>query len=184
MQILCAVPVNVADYADAGFHRKIERPAKCPHCGQEDALLALGYYSRNVTGMVRGVMRIFVRRFRCRLCGKTVSILPSFAQPYRLVLNGAISEFFDGALGANSLSWLPLLKQYWNRFANWLPEIEPFLKAMAARSPPHPNAEGWWAVLVAVLGNLEKITTALVSQYGVTLFGRYRCHSPVEPTAG
>jgi hypothetical protein len=32
--------------------------------------------------------------------------------------------------------------------------------------------------MAATLGDLEKITTVLVDRFGVTLFGRYRCHSP------
>jgi hypothetical protein len=141
-------------------------------------LAALGYYSRNVTSAERGVVRIFVRRFRCRLCGKTISFLPSFAQPYRLVLNTTISEFFTGTLGAHSLSWLSLLKQYWNKFANWLPEIDDIMRSVVERSPPRQDATGWWAVIVEIFGGIEKITTKLVTRFGVTLFGRYRCHSP------
>ena len=178
MQIIRAVPVNAGRYVSASFHQSVEPPAKCPHCDTQDALAAHGYYSRNVTNTDRGVLRIFVRRFRCRICRRTVSILPSFAQPYRLVLNATISEFFSGTLGTGSLSWLPLLKQYWNRFASWLPRIDRHVRSVVERSPPQPDPAGWWDVLVAVCGDLEKITTTLVSRFGVTLFGRYRCHSP------
>jgi len=178
MQIIRAVQVSADHYASTSFHQSIERPVECPHCDAGDALKALGYYSRNVTGTKRGVLRIFVRRFRCCICGRTVSILPSFAQPYRLVLNATISEFFGGAPGTGSLSWLPLLKQYWNRFANWLPEIDRVIRAVVERSPPRPDADGWWEVIVAVFGGIEEITATLVSRFGVTLFGRYRCHSP------
>jgi hypothetical protein len=100
-------------------------------------------------------LRIFVRRFRCRLCYKTISILPSFAQPYRLVLNAVISEFFKGTLGTGSLSWLTLLKQYWNKFANWLPEIDGIMRSVVERSPPRPDATGWWAVIVEGFGGMD-----------------------------
>jgi hypothetical protein len=125
-----------------------------------------------------GVMRIPVRRFRCCECGKTVSVLPSFVQPYRLVLNVTINEFFGGTLSANALSWLPLLKQYWNRFSDWLPRIDRVIRSVVSRSPPRSDATGWWKVMAATFGDLEKITAALVGRFGVTLFGRYRCHSP------
>jgi Domain of unknown function (DUF6431) len=178
MQIIRAVQVSAEHYAGTSFHQGIEPPIGCPHCSTRGALAALGYYCRNVTSTKRGVLRIFVRRFRCRLCGRTVSILPSFAQPYRLVLNATTNEFFGGTLGTNALSWHPLLKQYWNRFANWLPRIDHAIRSVVERSPPHPDAAGWWQVIVAAFGNLEKITGTLVSRFGVTLFGRYRCHSP------
>jgi hypothetical protein len=178
MQIICAMSLSLERYANESFHRNIQPPIKCPHCKIHGALAALGYYCRNVTSANRGVLRIFVRRFRCRCCDRTVSILPSFAQPYRLVLNATTNEFFGGTLGANAISWLPLLQQYWNRFTKWIPEINRVIKSVVERSPPHPDADGWWQVLVAAFGNLEKITETLVSRFGVTLFGRYRCHSP------
>ena len=178
MQIICAVSLSPDRYARENFQRNIQRPVNCPRCGAWNALAALGYYSRNITSSERGVLRIFVRRFRCRLCHKTISILPSFAQPYRLVLNAVISEFFKGTLGARSLSWLSLLKQYWNKFADWLPEIDNIIRSVVERSPPQPDATGWWTAIIEVFGSIEKITITLVSHFGVTLFGRYRCHSP------
>jgi len=178
MQIICTVSLSPDRYAKENFQRSIRRPASCPRCGIRNVLAALGYYSRNVTSSKSGVLRILVRRFRCCSCGRTVSVLPSFAQPYRLVLNVTISEYFGGTLATTALSWLSLLKQYWNRFTNWLPEIDNTIRSLVERSPPQPDATGWWQVMAATFGDLDKITTALVRQFGVTLFGRYRCHSP------
>jgi hypothetical protein len=62
-------------------------------------------------------------------------------------LNATISEFFTGTIGASSLSWLPLLKQYWNKFVNWLPKIDDVILSVTERSPPRPDAMGWWAVI-------------------------------------
>ena len=183
MQILRAVQVSADHYVSTRFHQGIKPPIECPHCDARDALKALGYYCRNITSTKRGVLRIFVRRFRCCICGRTVSILPAFVQPYRLVLNSTINEFFGGTLGATALSWLPLLQQYWNRFTKWIPEINRIIKSVVERSPPHPDAAGWWQVIVAAFGDIEKITGTLVSSFGVTLFGRYRCHSPCNKGA-
>jgi hypothetical protein len=102
-------------------------------------------------------------------------------QPYRLVLNVTISEFFGGTIGTKALSWLHLLKQYWNRYSEWLPQIDHTVRSVVAHAPPHPDAIGWWQLLAATFGDLEKITAELVGQFGVTLFGRYRCHSPHSP---
>jgi len=102
MQILRTVPASVIDYANGSFHQTIEPPNECPHCKNRGAFSALGYYSRNVTNMERGVLRILVRRFRCVVCRRTVSILPSFAQPYRLVLNATIAERSEGFTVVNT----------------------------------------------------------------------------------
>ena len=78
----------------------------------------------------------------------------------------------------SALSWLPLLKQYWDRFLNWLPQIDRVVRSVVSRAPPHSDAAGWWQVMTTTFGDLEKITVTLVGRFGVTLFGRYRCHSP------
>jgi hypothetical protein len=181
MQIIRAVPVSAIQYVSRNFQRNIEPPDECPHCRAQNTLEALCYYSRNVTNVESGVLRISIRRFRCRACRKTVSILPSFVQPYRLVLNVTISDFFGGTLSTRALSWLHLLKQYWNRFSKWLPRVDLIVRSVVARAPPHPDADGWWEVLAGTFGDLERITAMLVGRFGVTLFGRYRCHSPCFP---
>jgi hypothetical protein len=178
MQIIRTVAVSADHYEETDLHQGVQPPAGCPHCSATTALKALGYYSRNVTSPRHRVLLILVRRFRCRRCGKTVSVLPSFAQPYRLVLNSTINDYFGGTLGATALSWLPLLKQYWNRFSGWLPHAHPILRSVVRGSPPQADAVGWWQLLTGALGDLERITTVLVDRFGITLFGRYRCHSP------
>jgi len=178
MQLIRVLTVSADHYVSTSLHQNVEPPVECPCCGTRDALSAHGYYSRNVTSSKSGVLRISVRRFRCCSCDRTISILPSFVQPYRLVLNATISEFFGGTISTRALSWLPLLKQYWNRFTIWLPQIDRVVGSVVSRSPPYSDPSGWWQVMAATFGDLEKITAALVGRFGVTLFGRYRCHSP------
>ena len=167
MQIICTIALSPDHYAKEDFQRSIQRPTSCPHCGIRNALAALGYYSRNITSAERGVLRIFVRRFRCRCCGRTVSILPSFAQPYRLVLNTTINEFFGGTLGANSLSWLSLLQQYWNRFTKWIPEINRVIKSVVERSPPHPNCS---CLADGLIRKLPAALDVFWPQFGTNVF--------------
>jgi transposase len=178
MQIIRGVEEGADQYVSASLHFSIKPPSECPHCGAVASLKPLGYYNRNVTSPKSGVLRISVRRFRCCKCGRTVSILPGFAQPYRLVLNATINEYFGGTLHAPALTWLSLLKQYWKRFSEWLPDIERTLRVLANRSPPHSDATGWWQVLSETMVSVDKVTSRLVGEYRVTLFGRYRCHSP------
>jgi len=158
MQIIRAVPISVDDYVATSVHKRVEPPCKCPQCDATNALRALGYYSRNVTSTKRGVLHIFVRRFRCCECGKTVSVLPSFVQPYRLVLNVTINEFFGGTLSTNALSWLPLLKQYWNRFSGWLPRIDRIIRSVVSRRLIRTPLDGGrsWPQLWATLKKLQR----------------------------
>jgi len=57
------------------------RPDYCPQCEQKRPLTAHGFYSRMlVDGGFDGSIR--VRRYLCRACGRTVSLLPEFTLPY------------------------------------------------------------------------------------------------------
>lgn len=67
-----------------------------PHCRRIKTLCALGYYVRNLSRLGAGALQLSVRRFRCCVCRKTVSLLPAFAQPYRFVQNHTIEYFVRG----------------------------------------------------------------------------------------
>ena len=57
------------------------RPDNCPQCQAQHPLTAHGFYTRTlVEGAFNGWIR--VRRYLCRLCRRTVSLLPDFALPY------------------------------------------------------------------------------------------------------
>ena len=81
MQIIHVLEIDPEQYAAESFHKRMLPPGKCPHCRRVKTLWSLGYYSRNLSRLGFGALLIFVRRFRCWCCGKTVSLLPSFAQP-------------------------------------------------------------------------------------------------------
>jgi hypothetical protein len=53
----------------------------CPQCGA-GALMKHGYYKRYLI-LLHFAGFIFVRRYICKECGRTVSLLPSFAHPGR-----------------------------------------------------------------------------------------------------
>jgi transposase-like protein len=57
------------------------RPGHCPQCQAKRPLTAHGFYARTlVDSDFDGTIR--VRRYLCKLCGRTVSLLPQFALPY------------------------------------------------------------------------------------------------------
>jgi len=57
------------------------RPGRCPQCQAQHSLTAHGFYSRTlVDAEFDGSIR--VRRYLCRSCKRTVSLLPEFALPY------------------------------------------------------------------------------------------------------
>jgi hypothetical protein len=61
---------------------KAERLKRCLNCGEWDCYWRNGGYRRKVDEGGESV-EIFVERFECRWCGKTVSVLPCFVVPKR-----------------------------------------------------------------------------------------------------
>lgn len=182
VQLIVEVPVSAEQYVAQGFQRSISPPDACPHCRAANALDILGYYSRSVTGKRSAVLRLSIRRFRCRTCRKTVSILPAFAQPYRLVHNHTVDRFFCGYRKSEDVApWLPLLRRYWKRFAWWVSQTDAVLRGELDRAPPPGSPTAWWTTITVRFGNLVVATQFLVTRLQITLFGRYRCHHPNSP---
>jgi hypothetical protein len=176
MQFIRSVSISAALYIRDEYHFRVRAPSRCIFCKTEKGFCALGYYTRNIT-VDRRVTEIHIRRFRCKDCGRTASILPSFAQPYRLVQNVLIHEYFETGSAAPNSPWKIILRNYWNRFLRWLPELRRALNTQPDRAPPfNTGAEAWRALRDAV-GILESITEFHVSEFQITPFGRYRCHA-------
>lgn len=179
MQIISPMSCSSDEYFLHKKQRGLRPPSQCPHCTAFHSFRALGYYERYLAGAVSGILRIQVRRFRCTCCRRTVSLLPSFAQPYRIVLNEMIQWFFSGDIYRREVEpWADLIRQYWRRFCSWLPELCRDLEPMTGLSPPPENPEKCWSILIQWGGSLSIATLQLTRICRVTFFGRYRCHSP------
>ena len=60
-----------------------DEPKRCPHkdCKMPVKMKKHGFYKRNILlKNFIGIIRI--RRYRCPVCGKTVSMLPAFCIPF------------------------------------------------------------------------------------------------------
>jgi len=183
MQLIKKMPVDAEKYVAENFQQQIRPPPECPNCGSHGSLWALCYYFRNLSRLVlRGTLRVSVRRFRCRQCRRTLSILPSFALPYRLIQSATVDEYFRGSAEAGaSTRWLPLLRSYWIRFLEWIPEIDRVLGRTLGHHPLYGDGARWHASITAVYGNVEACTRQIVRLFRITLLGRYRCHQPYRP---
>lgn len=97
MQIIFEFSGTPEDYVAGDAHKEVLPPPSCPACGCENAFESLGYYTRGLSKKgASGIMPIAIRRFRCVKCRISISLLPNFAQPYRLVRNETVQQFFDG----------------------------------------------------------------------------------------
>lgn len=81
MQILHPFAGSIQQYAEEIADPDLYRPNQCPQCQAQHSLTAHGFYSRTlVDAGFEGSIR--VRRYLCRSCKRTVSLLPEFALPY------------------------------------------------------------------------------------------------------
>jgi len=81
------------DISDSGRYR----PKHCPQCGAKQPLAGHGFYRRTlVDAGFDGAIR--VRRYLCRLCQRTVSLLPQFALPWLRFSLTVISLFLVARL--------------------------------------------------------------------------------------
>ena len=81
MQILHPFAGSIPQYAEEITDPDRHRPTHCPQCQAQHSLTAHGFYTRTlVDAGFDGSIR--VRRYLCRSCKRTVSLLPEFALPY------------------------------------------------------------------------------------------------------
>ncbi|HLO08606.1 MAG TPA: DUF6431 domain-containing protein [Terriglobales bacterium] len=120
------------------------RPDRCPQCQTAQELTAHGFYSRTLVDQAfDGSIR--VRRYLCRCCKRTVSLLPQFALPYLRFGIAVIALFLiarllrghtlSAAAAAAMLSHMPYQRgQFWIRRFQW--QAESICAALATLTAP------------------------------------------------
>jgi hypothetical protein len=124
-------------------------------------------------------VQIKVLRFHCKQTGATVSLLPDFAQPYRLLESGLIEDSFLGRANRFLETWSDLLKSYRKSFECWYGELNFGVGFSLGRAPPSfgdsPGEYFKW--LLGACGNsLKNATRTLTRRLKISIFGRYQCH--------
>ena len=145
MQILHPFSGSIQQYAEEISDPDRYRPDHCPQCQTQQPLSGHGFYRRTlVDAGFDGVIR--VRRYWCRACKRTTSLLPAFALPYvrfgiavialflvaRLLVGGTLGA---AAAAAATLSKMPYQRgQFWiRRFRN---QAERLCAALATLRAP------------------------------------------------
>jgi hypothetical protein len=91
VQILHPFIGSAQQYAEEVSTPDRNRPDHCPQCPSLQPLIAHGFYSRTLAeagfdGSIR------VRRYLCRSCRRTVSLLPEFALNRELAIQGIMAR--------------------------------------------------------------------------------------------
>ena len=91
MQILHPFSGSIPKYSEEIADPDRHRPDHCPQCEAQTPLRAHGFYHRTLLEVgFEGFLR--VRRYLCRSCKRTVSLLPEFALPYLRFIAFAMCE--------------------------------------------------------------------------------------------
>jgi hypothetical protein len=97
VQILHPFAGSIQEYEEELADPSRYRPDRCPQCQAAHELTAHGFYSRTLVDVgFDGTIR--VRRYLCRSCKRTVSLLPEFAAPYLRFSISVVSLFLVARL--------------------------------------------------------------------------------------
>lgn len=137
MQRLWHYAQSVEEYQARQVYQRVRPEPCCPRCGTANGLRAHAYYWRWIVSWVGAVVALCIRRFRCRVCQKTVSYLPVFAQPYRLLCSALIGAALAGApAGPAGPRWQDRWRAYGRRFVEWLPYLRREVGCALGPAPP------------------------------------------------
>lgn len=177
VQILYPTTLTPLQYLKQDAAEQVQKPEKCASCGAANCLEALGYYWRWISHLL-DCLRIRVRRFLCLQCRVSISCLPDFAQPYRVVNSQTVEAGFEGGTGPPEVHWGWLIAAYWKKLAAHLKTLVRRVGNAFGPCPVQVRAEDFWRLILKECGSLAAATEELVRKFRICLFGSYRCHQP------
>ena len=188
MQILHPFAGSIQCYFDEIADPDRYRPDHCPQCEAKRPLTGHGFYRRTlVDATFDGVIR--VRRYLCRSCKRTVSLLPEFVLPWLRFSISVIALFLAArllnrltlaaaALAAAQTAMPYQRGQFWiRRFQKQAPALSLALVPLAAPGHLRDPAANFVSRALGMLQSIGWITAHrfLFSQLRVHLLGGPAC---------
>lgn len=184
MQVIDEQYADLRCYVEKDLHEHVRAPQCCPCCDLLVDLCKWGYYERWVIGRCEHpkCCLIKVRRFRCPVCEKTISLLPGFAQPHHQMSNDLIEDFVLNRQTAQLLRYKDLWEQMLRRFSRWKEHLLSIIGYGLGRSPPvHASSKQVLVWLWQGCGkSFNNATARLTKGFYSSVFGQYRCHKPTQ----
>jgi hypothetical protein len=175
VQTIYPTTLTPLEYLEQGGAEQVQKPENCANCGVAHCLEALGYYWRYISHLLE-YLRIRIRRFVCLRCRVSISCLPDFAQPYRVVNIQTVEAGFNGGNARPEVHWGSLIAVYWKKFTAFLQGLLRTVGNAFGPCPVQVQAEDFWRLILKECSSLAAATEQLVRRFRVCLFGRYRCH--------
>jgi len=120
-----------------GKYPDCPRPENCPWCKEKNGLIGHGYYQRKVKDEQQ-VYLIRVKRWWCKVCHHSVSILPNFLFPWRHYLVRVIQAVVVACF-ERGLNWERISQTCARQGTPALRTVQRWCKALGVRAP------GWLA---------------------------------------
>ncbi len=191
MQILHPFAGSIQSYFDEIADPDRYRPDHCPQCEAKRPLIGHGFYRRTlVDAAFDGVIR--VRRYLCRSCKRTVSLLPEFVLPWlrfsiSLIALFLVARLLNGltlvaAAQAAAQTAMPYQRgQFWiRRFQKQAPALSLALVPLATPGQARDPAPDFISRAPRMLESMGWIAAHrfLFAQLRVHLLGWPACLAP------
>ena len=179
MQRIYPCELTVEQYVATEMERQVVAESVCPRCQSARGLRRHGCYGRWVTAEDGAAVLILVARFLCAGCERTISYLPTFALPYRIIAAATFQAFLSGDWRASAVDrWADLLRSYERRMHAFHPQLLRVIGRGLGRAPP--GGKAFWPWLKDACGSMTAATRRLVEHFKITVFRSYQCHQPSE----
>jgi len=153
MPIILDFGRTVQDYRAHFDQLSFPRPERCPACGACHVFVGHGFYLRQPKDQTQ-VYRIWLKRWFCKACHTTLSVLPSFLLCFRHYLLDVIQQVVVARF-EDAASWQATVRQCAPEGLPAPRTIGRWCRAFAAQ------AAGWWAAVQATLARQDSASPAL-----------------------
>ena len=153
MPIITDFGPAVQDYLTHFDQLSFPRPECCPACGACHVFIGHGFYLRQPKDQTQ-VYRIWLKRWFCKACHTTLSVLPSFLLRFRHYLLDVIQQVVVARF-EDAASWQATVRQCAPEGLPAPRTIGRWCRAFAAQ------AAGWWAAVQATLARQDSASPAL-----------------------
>ena len=127
MQIIHNFKITVREYVQREKNNNFPQLSKCPNCG--DHLIKHGFYTRYIITNFNNTYLIYIRRYKCKHCNHTVSILPSFLLPnFQRSLSAIFQSIKEYLLNKKHTLYKRQVYFYCQRFINNIPALISFFR--------------------------------------------------------
>jgi hypothetical protein len=185
MQRIYRSPLTPETYQATQAHRQVRPDSVCFNCGQTTTLQRHGFYERWVLSLTAQLLTIWIARFLCLLCKRTISYLPDFALTYRFIGPSTFEAFLrEDFQRCDVRPYWPRLRLYRSQLNDFFPELVRTVGAGLGMPPPAPTELSAWPWLQKAGEALDRLTRRLVTVFKIGLFRRYLCHQPAFASSG